>query len=239
MKSFKTLKFNEYVIPKILYVGIGTAGCNVIAHMTNKAIHKNNLIAIDADAKSLAQIDGVIKILIGSKLLKDAGDEMKLELEKMSAMENYDAIKSVFEDADIIFILSGLGGETGSEASPIIVQISKDTNALTIPIVTMPFEFEGKQRLLLAKNALESMKKENNSIIVFDNQKYLSVIDKELTLIDAFKTIDVILEDIVNEISSKIDNLETMHYKIIDVNYIKATILSYKYIVGNNIQYRK
>ena len=198
MEPFEILEVSECVKLKILCVGIGSAGCNVIAHMANKAMVGVNLIAINTDFESLEQIDEVEKILIGSKLLK--GSEMKPELGKESAMENYDEIKNTFQDADIVFILVGFGGGTGTGASPIIAQIAKEVDALTISIVTVPFKFEGKKRLKIAESGLGNIKQESDSVVVIQNENYISSIDKDLGLKDAFKVIDVVMEEAINGI---------------------------------------
>lgn len=200
MEAFEILEANRVEGAKILCVGVGGAGCNVIAHIANKAMSEVNLIAINTDSESLEQIDGVTKILIGSKPLKGFDARMKPDLGKKAAMENYDEIKNALQGADIVFILVGLGGGTGSGASPIIAQIAKEIGALTIPIATMPFKFEGRQRLNIAECSLEEIKQKSDSVVVIQNQNYISSIDKNLGLKDTFKVIDVVMEDAINGI---------------------------------------
>jgi len=166
--------------------------------MFNKALVGIDLIAIDTDIKSLEEINEVKKIQIGSKLLNGLSSEMKPELAKESNMENYDEIKAALADTDIVFILAGLGGGTGSGASPIVPKIAKEIGALTIAIVTMPFKFEGKQRFKLAEFGLENIKKESDSVVVIQNEKHLPFINKNLALKDAFKVIDVVVEEAIN-----------------------------------------
>ena len=166
--------------------------------MFNKALVGIDLIAIDTDIKSLEEINEVKKIQIGSKLLNGLSSEMKPELAKESNMENYDEIKAALADTDIVFILAGLGGGTGSGASPIVAKIAKEIGALTIAIVTMPFKFEGKQRFKLAEFGLENIKKESDSVVVIQNEKHLPFINKNLALKDAFKVIDVVVEEAIN-----------------------------------------
>lgn len=197
MESFEILEVNKGVGLKTLCVGIGNAGCNAIAHMADKAISKVNLIAINTDSESLNQIDGVTKIFIGSKLLKATESDQVKE----AVMEHYDEIKDVFQGADIVFILAGLGGGTGTIASLIIIQIAKDVGALTIPIVTIPFKCEGRQRLMFAQNGLDNIKQERDFLIVIQNDKYLpTIVDKKLSLVDAYKIIDIAIENVIKGI---------------------------------------
>ena len=118
---------------------------------------------------------------------------MKPEVGKDSALESYDDIRMALEGADIVFIAAGLGGGTGTGAAPVIAGIAKDLGALTISVVTKPFMFEGKKRMLLAEEGLKELKETSDSIVVIPNDKLLSIIDRKLGMKDSFKIVDSVV----------------------------------------------
>jgi len=185
---------NEKTKLKIVCVGIGNAGGNVIANM---AMSEVNLIAINTDLESSVQVDGVTNILISPKLI---GSWINQQLRKELLKKPYYEIKNALQGADIIFILAGLGGDTGTSATPIITKIAKEMGTLTIPIVTMPFNFEGKKRKRAAEGSLNKIKQVSDSTVVFYNNNLLPFIDNTLGLRDAFKVIDLIIKDTINSI---------------------------------------
>lgn len=188
---------------RIVAVGVGGGGGNMIGHMINEGISGIEMICVNTDAQVLDDTKS-LKIQIGAKLTKGLGAGMKPEIGKESALESYDEIRSSLEGADIVFISAGLGGGTGTGAAPVIAQIAKDVGALTIAIVTKPFSFEGKKRLKLAEEGLEQLKRESDSIVVIPNDKLLSIIDRKLGLKDSFKIVDSVLAQAVSGTSGVI-----------------------------------
>jgi cell division protein FtsZ len=189
---------------RIIAVGVGGGGGNMIGHMINEGINGIEMIMINTDAQVLSEAVNATKIQIGSKLTKGLGAGMKPSVGKDSAMENYDEIKSALDGADIVFISAGLGGGTGTGAAPVVAQIAKEVGALTISVVTKPFMFEGKKRLKLAEEGLAELKKESDSIVVIPNDKLLSIIDRKLGLKDSFKIVDAVLSQAVSGTSGVI-----------------------------------
>ncbi|OIP54448.1 MAG: cell division protein FtsZ [Helicobacteraceae bacterium CG2_30_36_10] len=189
---------------RIIAVGVGGGGGNMIGHMVKEGVTGIEMIIINTDAQVLSQTAGVSKIQIGTKLTKGLGAGMKPEVGKDSALESYDEIRSALEGADIVFISAGLGGGTGTGAAPVIAQIAKEVGALTISIVTKPFGFEGRKRLKLADIGLDELKKESDSIVVIPNDKLLSIIDKKLGLKESFKIVDSVLAQAVSGTSGVI-----------------------------------
>ncbi|MEA3523604.1 MAG: cell division protein FtsZ [Campylobacterota bacterium] len=226
MEPFLVSEGNDGVELKVICIGVGRGGCNVIAHMLNKTLVGIDLIAIGTDTESLAQIDDVKKIQIGSKLVKGLGAGMKPDIGTQASIEDYDEIRTVLEGADIVFILAGLGGGTGTGASPIVAQIAKKVGALTISIVTTPFKFEGKKRSQLAKIGLENIKKESNSVLVIQSDKLLTLIDKRLGLKDAFKVLDGVIEEAINGMASIVLSSEENDINL-DFDDLK-TVMSHK-----------
>lgn len=189
---------------RIIAVGVGGGGGNMIGHMINEGVNGIEMMLINTDAQVLSENNRASKIQIGTKLTKGLGAGMKPTIGKESAMESYEDIKTALDGADIVFISAGLGGGTGTGAAPIVAQIAKEVGALTIAVVTKPFKFEGKKRLKIAEAGLEELKRESDSIVVIPNDKLLSVIDKKLGLKDSFKIVDSILAQAVSGTSGVI-----------------------------------
>ena len=189
---------------RIIAVGVGGGGGNMIGHMINEGVTGIEMMLINTDAQVLSEDCAASKIQIGTKLTKGLGAGMKPAIGKESAIENYEDIKNALDGADIVFISAGLGGGTGTGAAPVVAQIAKEIGALTISVVTKPFKFEGKKRLKLAEDGLEDLKRESDSIVVIPNDKLLSVIDKKLGLKDSFKIVDSILAQAVSGTSGVI-----------------------------------
>jgi len=159
---------------------------------------------VNTDSQALEQLENVKKIQIGAKLTGGLGAGMKPEIGRDSALENYDDIKAALEGADIVFISAGLGGGTGTGAAPVVAQIAKEVGALTVSVVTKPFNFEGKKRAKLAEVGLDELKKESDSIVVIPNEKLLSIIDRRLGIKESFKIVDSVLAQAVSGTSGVI-----------------------------------
>ncbi|MBN2781884.1 MAG: cell division protein FtsZ [Campylobacterales bacterium] len=183
---------------RIIAVGVGGGGGNMIGHMLREGVSGIEMIMINTDAQVLSEAVEASKIQIGTKLTKGLGAGMKPEVGKDSALENYEDIKEALTGADIVFISAGLGGGTGTGAAPVVAKIAKELGALTISVVTKPFMFEGKKRLKLAQDGLEELKKESDSIVVIPNDRLLSIIDKKLGIKESFKIVDSVLSQAVS-----------------------------------------
>ncbi len=194
MEPFSVEESNNIKGARIVAVGVGGGGGNMIGHMIKEGVSGIELIMVNTDAQALAEVKGARTIQIGSGL----GAGMKPEIGRDSAIESYDEIKSALEGADIVFISAGLGGGTGTGAAPVIAKIAKEVDALTIAVVTKPFLFEGPRRLKLAKVGLDELRKESDSIVVVPNEKLLSIIDKKLGIKDSFKIVDGVLAQAVS-----------------------------------------
>ena len=189
---------------KIIAVGVGGGGGNMIGHMIKENVTGIDMMLVNTDAQVLNETNAAIRIQIGEKLTKGLGAGMKPEVGRDSALESYEEIKKALEGADIVFISAGLGGGTGTGAAPVVAQIAKEVGALTISVVTKPFRFEGNKRLKLAESGLEELKKESDSIVVIPNDKLLSIIDRKLGLKESFKIVDAILAQAVSGTSGVI-----------------------------------
>ncbi len=204
MEPFLIEEANNINGARIVAVGVGGGGGNMIGHMVKEGVTGIEMIMVNTDAQVLHEAENASKIQIGTKLTKGLGAGMKPSVGKDSAIENYDDIRNALEGADIVFISAGLGGGTGTGAAPVVAQIAKEVGALTISIVTKPFGFEGKKRLKLAEAGLEELKKESDSIVVIPNDKLLSIIDRRLGLKESFKIVDGVLAQAVSGTSGVI-----------------------------------
>jgi cell division protein FtsZ len=204
MEPFLVEESNTVSGARIIAVGVGGGGGNMIGHMIKEGVTGIEMMLINTDAQVLSETSAASKIQIGTKLTKGLGAGMKPSIGKDSALENYDEIRSALEGADIVFISAGLGGGTGTGAAPVVAQIAKEVGALTISIVTKPFMFEGRKRLKIAESGLEELKKESDSIVVIPNDKLLSIIDRRLGLRDSFKIVDSVLAQAVSGTSGVI-----------------------------------
>jgi len=189
---------------RIVAIGVGGGGGNMIGHMINEGVEGIEMIVANTDAQVLQTSFAPTKIQMGNRLTKGLGAGMKPSVGKDSAIESYDDIRTAIEGADIVFVAAGLGGGTGTGAAPVIAQIAKDVGALTISVVTKPFSFEGRKRLKLAEQGLEDLKKESDSIVIIPNDKLLSIIDKNLGLKESFKIVDAVLAQAVSGTSGVI-----------------------------------
>jgi cell division protein FtsZ len=178
---------------KIKVIGVGGGGGNMINHMIQNGVQDIEMIVANTDAQVLERSLCPNRIQLGAKLTKGLGAGMVPEIGKESAIENAEEIREYLDGADIVFIAAGLGGGTGTGASPVIAQIAREAGALTISVVTKPFMFEGGKRDKLARAGLEELKKESDSIVVIPNDKLLSIVDKGLGLKESFKIVDEVL----------------------------------------------
>ncbi len=204
MEPFVVEEASNLTGARIIAVGVGGGGGNMIGHMLREGVTGIEMMLVNTDAQVLNETSAASKIQIGAKLTKGLGAGMKPEVGKDSALENYDDIRASLEGADIVFISAGLGGGTGTGAAPIVAKIAKEVGALTISVVTKPFTFEGKKRLKLAEAGLAELKKESDSIVVIPNDKLLSIIDRKLGLKDSFKIVDGVLAQAVSGTSGVI-----------------------------------
>lgn len=189
---------------KIKAIGVGGGGGNMINHMISEGINSIDLIVANTDSQALDSSLAPFKMQLGINATRGLGAGMVPDKGREAALESFDDIKTMLEGADIVFISAGLGGGTGTGAAPIIAQAAKEIGALTVSIVTSPFKFEGRKRTKLAKEGLEELKRESDSIIVVPNEKLLSIVEKNLGIKESFRMVDDILAQAVGGISKVI-----------------------------------
>ncbi|MEK7203827.1 MAG: cell division protein FtsZ [Patescibacteria group bacterium] len=189
---------------RIKVVGVGGSGGNAIQRMMSEKIHGVEFIAINTDAQDLHKSNAPIKIHIGKNLTKGLGAGMNPEIGRQAAEETRDEIHQAIKGAEMIFITGGFGGGTCSGAAPIVAEVAKQSDALTVAVITKPFSFEGAQRTRIAEEAWTKLKDKVDAIITVPNDRLLSVIERKTGLIDAFKIVDDVLRQGVQGISDLI-----------------------------------
>ena len=189
---------------KIKVIGIGGAGGNAVNTMISCNLKGVDFIAANTDSQALGASHSPIKIQIGAEVTKGLGAGSDPDVGKRSAIETKDALKDTLAGADMVFITAGLGGGTGTGGAPIVAEIAKELQILTVAVVTKPFLFEGKKRNMQAEEGIEELRKIVDTLIVVPNQRLLSLGGKNLSLLEAFKKADDILYHAVKGISDLI-----------------------------------
>jgi len=190
--------------PKIKVVGVGGAGSNAISRIAKSKIPRIDLVAINTDFQDLKKCQAHSKLRIGKKLTQGLGAGMNPEIGRLAAEEQREEIAEILKGSDTVFITAGFGGGTGSGASPVIAEISKNLGILTVAIVTKPFSFEGNQRLEIAQKGLEKLKAKVDSLISISNDRLLATLSPDISLSKAFWFGDEILRDAIQAISDLI-----------------------------------
>lgn len=193
------ISMNNSVSIKV--VGVGGSGCNAIARMEKNRIKGVELIAVNSDYQDLKKVKADVKVQIGRKLTQGLGTGMNPEVGRKAAEEQKEDIKVALKDAGMVFIACGLGGGTGSGASQVVAQAARDIGALTVVVATRPFSFEGTCRQRIADEALVSLKDKVDSLISISNDKLLTTLNPNTTIVNAFWICDEILRQAVQSIS--------------------------------------
>lgn len=189
---------------KIKVVGIGGSGCNAISRMMKSKVKGIDLIAIDTDVQDLKKTRAHFKIRMGKNLTEGLGAGMNPEIGRRAAEEQREEITKLLKGSDMIFITCGLGGGSGTGASPVVAEIAKKQGVLTVAVVTKPFSFEGIFRQNIAEDGLKKLKEKVDSLIPISNDKLLSILDPNTSLLSAFWACDDILRQAVQGISDLI-----------------------------------
>lgn len=207
---------------KIRVVGAGGGGNNALNSMISQSkIQGVDFIAVNTDAQALLHCQpNAIKLQIGDKLTKGLGSGGEPEIGRQAAEESTEKIKDMLQGSDMVFLAAGMGGGTGTGAAPVIAQIAKEVGALTIAVVTKPFSFEGTRRMVNAEDGIENLKDRVDTLIVIPNQRILDVVDKKVSLLEAFRVADSVLSQGVQGISDLITQPGLINVDFADVRSI-------------------
>jgi len=208
-------------IAKIKVIGVGGGGGNAVSSMLDgNLVNGVEFITLNTDAQVLLQNKSATKLQIGEKLTKGLGVGGNPEIGRQAAEESIEKIKELLIDTDMVFVTAGMGGGTGTGASPVVAQLAKEAGALTVGIVTKPFAFEGARRAVIAEDGIEKLRECVDTMIVIPNQRLMDVIDKKMTLIEAFKLADSVLSQAVGGIADIITTPGLINVDFADVKTI-------------------
>jgi cell division protein FtsZ len=187
--------------PRLRVVGVGGGGVNAVNRMVEAGIAGVEFLAVNTDLQSLQQCTADVTVHIGAQVTRGLGSGANAELGRLAAMEEYDKVKSLLKGSDMIFITAGEGGGTGTGAAPVVARIAREVGALTVGIVTKPFGFEGTKRAHQAEAGIEALSAEVDTLIVVPNNRLLSVLDKQTSMVEAFRVADDVLRQGVQGVS--------------------------------------
>jgi len=207
---------------KIKVVGVGGSGGSAVDRMVKSGIRGVEFLVMNTDVQALHNNSAPKKIHIGKTVTRGLGAGMDPEMGKRAAEEAQNEIREALKDTDMVFITCGLGGGTGSGASPVIAALAKDMGVLTVAVVTKPFSFEGPQRKLIGDRAHEELSRHVDTIITIPNDRILQIIDKKTSLLDAFKIVDDVLRQGVQGISELITVPGLINVDFADVRTIMS-----------------
>jgi cell division protein FtsZ len=212
--------YSQSAVIKVL--GVGGGGGNAVAHMVAAGIEGVEFLCINTDSQALkhSKVKGALQI--GANITKGLGAGADPEVGRQAAMEDRDRIVEMIEGCDMLFITAGMGGGTGTGAAPIVAQVAKELGILTVAVITKPFEMEGGKRLLVAEHGIAELTKYVDSLITIPNQKLLTVLGPQTSLLDAFKSANQVLQGAVQGIAELITRPGLINVDFADVRTVMS-----------------
>jgi cell division protein FtsZ len=208
--------------PVLRVVGVGGAGVNAVNRMVEAEVEGVEFLAVNTDLQSLQQSTADVTLHIGQQVTRGLGSGSDIGLGRQAAMDDYDKLKALLKGSDMIFITAGAGGGTGTGAAPIVARISREIGALTVAIVTKPFGFEGSRRSEQAAVGIDALADEVDTLIVVPNNRLLSVLDKQTSMVEAFRVADDVLRQGVQGISDLVTLPGLINLDFADVRTIMS-----------------
>jgi cell division protein FtsZ len=208
--------------PTLRVVGVGGGGVNAINRMIEAEVGGVEFVALNTDAQSLQQSAAHVTLQLGADITRGLGAGSDPERGRAAAMEDYDRIKSLLKGSDMVFITAGEGGGTGTGGAPVVARIAREIGALAVGIVTKPFGFEGARRAQAAQQGIEALGEEVDTLIVVPNNRLLSVLEKQTSMVEAFRVADDVLRQGVQGISDLITLPGLINLDFADVRTIMA-----------------
>jgi cell division protein FtsZ len=212
--------YSQTAVIKVL--GIGGGGGNAVAHMVRAGIEGVDFVCANTDAQALKGARVKTGLQIGCNITKGLGAGANPEIGRQAAMEDRDRIQEVIEGADMLFITAGLGGGTGTGAAPVVAQLAKEMGILTVAVVTKPFNMEGGKRMRIAEQGIAELGRFVDSLITIPNEKLLSVLGPQTTLLDAFKAANEVLQGAVQGIAELITRPGLINVDFADVRTVMS-----------------
>jgi cell division protein FtsZ len=212
--------YSQSAVIKVL--GVGGGGGNAVSHMVNSGIEGVDFICVNTDSQALKHSKVKSALQIGCNITKGLGAGADPEVGRQAAMEDRDRIIELIEGCDMLFITAGMGGGTGTGAAPVVAHVAKELGILTVAVVTKPFEMEGSKRMLVAEHGIAELGKFVDSLITIPNQKLLTVLGAETTLLDAFKSANHVLQGAVQGIAELITRPGLINVDFADVRTVMS-----------------
>ena len=209
-------------LAKIKVIGVGGGGNNAVRHMVDRQLEDVDFICANTDAQVLKDFPTCTCLQLGSEITKGLGAGADPEVGRKAAMEDRDAVRDHIAGADMLFITAGMGGGTGTGAAPVVAQVAKELGILTVAVVTKPFPFEGNKRMAVAKDGIEELRASVDSLITIPNEKLLSVLGKNISLLDAFKEANDVLLRAVQGITELITRPGLINVDFADVRTVMS-----------------
>jgi cell division protein FtsZ len=212
--------YSQNAVIKVL--GVGGGGGNAVQHMVEAEIEGVEFVCANTDAQALTDMNARTTLQLGSGITKGLGAGANPDIGRQAAMEDRDRIQEVIEGSDMLFITAGMGGGTGTGAAPVVAQVAKELGILTVAVVTKPFPFEGGKRLAAADRGLAELSQYVDSLITIPNEKLLSVLGKEVSLLNAFKAANNVLQGAVQGIAELITRPGLINVDFADVRTVMS-----------------
>src|ERR1700733_621254 len=217
-------EFVEKLSPNavIKVIGVGGGGGNAVAHMVHSNVEGVDFICANTDAQALKNCGAKITLQLGGNVTKGLGAGANPEVGRQAALEDRERIVELLGGADMVFITCGMGGGTGTGAAPVVAQLAKELGILTVAIVTKPFPFEGRRRMQVAMKGIEDLTQHVDSLITVPNEKLLTVLGREVTLLSAFKAANDVLLGAVQGIADLITRPGLINVDFADVRTVMS-----------------
>ena len=212
--------YSQNAVIKVM--GVGGGGGNALQHMVDANIEGVDFISANTDAQALQNITARTSLQLGSGITKGLGAGANPDIGRQAAMEDRERIQEVVEGSDMLFITAGMGGGTGTGGAPIVAQAAKELGILTVAVVTKPFPFEGRKRITVADHGIKELSQYVDSLITIPNEKLLSVLGKNVSLLDAFRSANNVLQGAVQGIAELITRPGLINVDFADVRTVMS-----------------
>ncbi len=214
--------FEEDVIMpvRIRVIGVGGAGCNAVNTMIGAGLSRIEFIAANTDLQALQRSLAAFKVQLGPERTRGLGAGARPEVGKEAALESKDPIRECLEGADMVFVTAGMGGGTGTGATPIVANIARELGALTVGVVTKPFQYEGHRRMSHAEEGIRELRRHVDTLLIIPNQRLLGIVDKATPLLEAFKVADDVLRQAIQGIADVITTTGHINVDFADVRTV-------------------
>jgi cell division protein FtsZ len=206
----------------IKVVGVGGGGGNAVAHMVNGSIEGVEFITANTDSQAIKNCGAKLQLQLGSNVTKGLGAGANPEVGRQAALEDRERIMDALQGADMVFITAGMGGGTGTGAAPVVAQLAKEMGILTVAVVTKPFPFEGRRRMQVALKGIEELSHHCDSLITIPNEKLITVLGRNATMIQAFRAANDVLQGAVQGIADLIVRPGLINVDFADVRTVMS-----------------